>query len=136
MQRGMQILPRVLPEFMSRYPHVRVELEEFGSNTLEKMVLDGTCDLALITTTPSNSRLRYQLIENEEILLIAARSTQLARSHSKWNAPPHRSGEGGAFHQSGRGPQHPHGAGSFVSVKRHPAGNSAGIPQFRGLPPV
>ena len=79
-QRGMQILPRVLPEFMGRYPHVRVELEEFGSNTLEKMVLDGSCDLALITTTPSNSRLRYQLIENEEILLIAARNTQLARS--------------------------------------------------------
>lgn len=78
-QRGMQILPRVLPGFMARYPNVRIELEEYGSYTLERMVLDGTCDLALVTTDPSNPRLTYLLIENEEILLIAARETQLAR---------------------------------------------------------
>ena len=79
LQRGVQILPRVLPEFLRRYPHIHVGLEEYGSNTLEKMVLDQTCDMALITTEPSNPRLRYRLIENEEILLIASPVTDLAR---------------------------------------------------------
>lgn len=78
-QRGMQILPRVLPRFMQQYPHVRIQLEEYGSNTLEKMVLDGTCDLALITTNPSKPRLNYLLVENEEILLIAGKNTKLAQ---------------------------------------------------------
>ncbi len=36
LQRGVQILPRVLPEFLRRYPHIHVGLEEYGSNTLEK----------------------------------------------------------------------------------------------------
>ena len=50
MQRGMQLLPMVIPEFLRQYPHVKIELEERGSATLEKLLHEGKCDIALITT--------------------------------------------------------------------------------------
>ena len=77
-QRGLRLLPQVMPPFLKKYPHLRVSLTEFGSDTLERMVLDGACDFALITTDAASPRLRYRLVETEEILLIAARGTALA----------------------------------------------------------
>ena len=77
-QRGIRLLPEVMPAFLRKYPHLRVHLAEYGSDTLERMVLDGTCDFALITTDAASPRLRYRLVETEEILLIAARETALA----------------------------------------------------------
>ena len=52
LQRGMQLLPLVIPEFIKQYPHVKIELEERGSATLEKLLHEGKCDIALITTNP------------------------------------------------------------------------------------
>lgn len=77
-QRGMRLLPTVLPPIMQKYPHLRIELEEYGSDTLEKMVINGTCDFALITTSAESPHLRYRLVENEKILLIASLGTALA----------------------------------------------------------
>lgn len=78
-QRGMMLLPRVLPVFMQKYPHVKVELIEQGSVMLEKLVAEGECDVALVTTTPhSKDELEYTLIMNERIVLIAANDTEIA----------------------------------------------------------
>ena len=78
LQRGMQILPLVIPEFAERYPHVRIELVERGSASLEKMMHDGMCDIALITTTPRYDKLEYVLLKNEEIVLVASLKTKLS----------------------------------------------------------
>lgn len=77
-QRGLQLLPLVIPEFVKRYPYVKVELVEYGSETLERVTMEGQCDIALITTSKKPNRLSYVLIENEELVLMAARSTRLA----------------------------------------------------------
>lgn len=77
-QRGIRLLPQVIPEFASRYPYIRVELVEHGSDTLERLTAEGECDIALLTTSEKPNKLNYVLIENEEIVLIAARSTKLA----------------------------------------------------------
>lgn len=77
-QRGLQILPLVVPEFSRQYPFIRLELVEQGSATLERMTSEGQCDLALIATNEKPNRLRYVLIENEELVLMVARSTDLA----------------------------------------------------------
>ena len=37
-QRGLQLLPHVIPEFRTQYPLVRIELIEQGSAILEKMI--------------------------------------------------------------------------------------------------
>lgn len=80
MQRSMQLLPLVLPTFTRLHPHVRIHLEEHGSGTLEKMLHDGKCDLALITTSPRYEDLSYLLLETEEVVLMASKETALARS--------------------------------------------------------
>ncbi|MCM1148546.1 MAG: LysR family transcriptional regulator [Butyricicoccus sp.] len=76
-QRGLQLLPLVLPEFSRRYPDVQLILEEHGSELLEKIVGDGKIDLGLVTTEPSDSNLKYILIENESYVLLTSRGSAL-----------------------------------------------------------
>ena len=78
-QRGLQILPLAVPEFVQHYPFVRLDLVEHGSDTLERLTAEGECDVALVTTSRRSSRLRYVLIENEEVVLMASAETKLAR---------------------------------------------------------
>jgi len=78
-QRGLQLLPQVLPEFMRLYPHVKIKLREEGSGRLERMTMEGICDIAFVTTISKNNRMNYVLIENEQLVLIAAKSTALAQ---------------------------------------------------------
>ncbi len=78
-QRGLQLLPLVIPSFIARYPYVKIQLLEEGSGMLERRVSEGQCDLALVTTASKRTRLRYELIENEQLMLVAAKTTELAR---------------------------------------------------------
>lgn len=77
-QRGLQLLPLVIPEFARQYPYIRVELVEHGSATLERLTSEGQCDMALIATNQKPNKLNYVLIENEQVILMVARSTDLA----------------------------------------------------------
>ena len=58
-QRGIQLLPLIIPEFIKRYPYVKIELLEYGSDTLERLTAEGQCDLGLITTAVKPNRLNY-----------------------------------------------------------------------------
>lgn len=80
-QRGLQLLPSVIPAFVDKYPHVKIRLCEEGSDRLEQLITEGQCDVAFITTSSKRNRLRYVLIENEDLVLIAAKSTALARKY-------------------------------------------------------
>lgn len=81
MQRGMNLLPLVLPPFIEKYPFVEIELEEHGSDRLERMVQEGICDIALVTTNPKINQLEYILIEHEQLVLMAANTTAIAARH-------------------------------------------------------
>ena len=78
-QRAMQVMPYVLPRFHARYPHVKLDVRESGSATTEAAVLDGTVDLACLTTYPKHEELNYILIEEEELVLLTSRNSQLAK---------------------------------------------------------
>ena len=80
-QRGIQLLPQVLPEFMRRYPHVKIRLQEEGSARLERMTMEGVCDLSFVTTNSKNNRMHYILIKNEHLVLVAAKTTALAHRY-------------------------------------------------------
>jgi len=77
-QRGLQLLPQVIPEFAKCYPYVKVELVEHGSATIERLTSEGQCDIAFIATNEKPNRLHYFLLENEEVVLMAANTTDLA----------------------------------------------------------
>lgn len=78
-QRGMQVLPYVLPQFLKAYPYVEVTVTEEGSTETEKLVLDGRVDLACFTTVPKRDELNYILVENEELVLLTSKNTNLAK---------------------------------------------------------
>ena len=78
-QRAIQVLPFVLPRFKKKYPHVVVNVQEEGSATTESAVLDGSVDLACLTTYPKHEDLNYILVENEELVLLSSKNTDLAK---------------------------------------------------------
>ena len=78
-QRAIQVLPFVLPRFKKKYPHVVVNVQEEGSATTESAVLDGSVDLACLTTYPKHEELNYILVENEELVLLSSKNTDLAK---------------------------------------------------------
>ncbi len=78
-QRAMQMLPRVMPVFRQRYPHIKLEIKEAGSNITEKSVLNGDVDIAIMTTSPGNDELIYELVETEDVVLVANKLTMLAQ---------------------------------------------------------
>lgn len=88
LQRGMQLLPIVIPQFVKMYPRVRIDLMEHGSSALEKLVNEGLCDVALATTEPRYTGLHYELLETEEVVLIAAKTSDFARSFATWDEIP------------------------------------------------
>ena len=78
-QRGMELLPELYPRFKKQFPHVEIELHEQGSATMEKSVLEGEVGIALLTTFPKHADLYYDLIQEEELVLIVNRDCALAK---------------------------------------------------------
>ena len=78
-QRGMELLPELYPRFKKRFPHVGLELHEQGSATMEKSVLEGGVGIALLTTSPRHEELVYDLIQEEQLVLIVNRECELAK---------------------------------------------------------
>lgn len=78
-QRGMELLPELYPRFKKRFPHVGLELHEQGSATMEKSVLEGEVGIALLTTFPRHEELVYDLIQEEQLVLIVNRECELAK---------------------------------------------------------
>lgn len=77
--RAMQVMPLVLPIFCSQYPNVTLELTESGSGTLEKLLQGGSIDLALAALESTSTTLAYELIEKEEIGILAGRNSATAK---------------------------------------------------------
>lgn len=78
-QRAMQVLPYVLPKFKQQYPFVSIDLREGGSTITENRVLEGSVDLACITTSPKHDELHYILVEDEELALLTSKNSDLAK---------------------------------------------------------
>ena len=113
-QRGIQLLPLIIPEFIKRYPYVKIELLEYGSDTLERLTAEGQCDLGLITTAVKPNRLNYVLIENEQVVLMAARSTELAHRFEDRQLHRHQGRDGRKIRLHDGKPQRPHHSGQAL----------------------
>jgi DNA-binding transcriptional LysR family regulator len=76
--RGIYILPRALPLFRERFPRVRVTVFEANSAELEHNILTGEIDLALVTVGDKHSDIVYEIINDEEIVLVMSPDHPLA----------------------------------------------------------
>ena len=79
LQRGLSLLPQVLSVYCEKHPQIDIDLYEFGSTKLEGMLEECKLDLAFITTEPNVSAINYNLIQNEEIGVLAAKTSDLAK---------------------------------------------------------
>lgn len=75
---GSYYFPKVLTEFKQKYPKIKIQLVDQGTAALEKMLLNGELDLALIRGDLENPQLRYTELINEEIVAGMASSHELA----------------------------------------------------------
>jgi DNA-binding transcriptional LysR family regulator len=78
-QRAMQVVPYILPKFKKAYPLVQVKVYEQGSSFTEDLLLDGTIDLACLTTYPKYEELSYHLVEQEDLVLLTSRNSDIAQ---------------------------------------------------------
>jgi DNA-binding transcriptional LysR family regulator len=68
--RGTYMLPCTLPVFREEFPGVRVLVKEANSAALEDMILEGEIDLAFFTLPIRHPDIVYDIIKEEEVLLV------------------------------------------------------------------
>ena len=78
-QRADELLPQVLADFYALYPNVRIEAITAPHPELERMLLGGELNMALISGEAENTLLEYQLIASDEVVLLASKKTGLAQ---------------------------------------------------------
>lgn len=69
--RSSYLMPRALAAFEAAYPGVAVELLEQPSAVLERMLLSGEADVALMNRPEADEALECEALEQEEIVLLA-----------------------------------------------------------------
>lgn len=67
--RGHLLLPKILPEFMEKYPNIEVHVQEDNVEQLEQALIKKSVDIAIIHDTASNPDIVYTPLLPERILL-------------------------------------------------------------------
>ena len=67
--RASVSLPTVLEEFSSRYPDVELRITNANSLPLEKMIIEGNLDLAVIIETDQHKELNYMPLMDDPVYL-------------------------------------------------------------------
>jgi DNA-binding transcriptional LysR family regulator len=76
--RGTYMLPRTLPEFSKEFPKVKITVKEANSAALEDMILEGEIDIAFFTLPIKHQDITYDIIKDEEVVLVMSPSHPLA----------------------------------------------------------
>lgn len=78
--RGIYMLPRTLPAFQDRYPHVKVNIFEGSSDENDRRLLDGQVEVAFYSK-PSviNPQIEYENLMEEELLICTCRNHPIGR---------------------------------------------------------
>lgn len=73
---GMNILPKVLPEFNKRYPNVELIVMERNTKTLEELVLSGDVDFALthVHKKDLNEKIQYKILREDHFVLVTQKN--------------------------------------------------------------
>jgi DNA-binding transcriptional LysR family regulator len=75
---GSYFFPKVLTEFKQKYPNIKIHLVDQGTAALEKMLLNGELDLALVRGDLENPQLRYTELIDEEVVAGIGKTHPLA----------------------------------------------------------
>ena len=70
MNRSAYAVPLTIPKFKAEFPEVDISIQERSSEALEQMLLDGALDIVVFNYPVRNPQLDYEVIDQEELLLI------------------------------------------------------------------
>jgi DNA-binding transcriptional LysR family regulator len=73
------MLPRILGEFKSQYPHVKPRLVVANSESIETRVAEHTLDIGLIESPSHQSNLQCEVCCDDELVVICAPGSPLAK---------------------------------------------------------
>lgn len=73
------VIPSVLARFNQKYPSVGLTLYNGNSHEMERLLLDGMVDVALVENASSSQGLRYGSIANDSIVAVVGITGTLAR---------------------------------------------------------
>lgn len=76
---GSYYFPKVLTAFKKKYPQIKIVLFDQGTSTLEKMLLNGDLDIAVVRADQENPHLRYAGFIEEEIVVGMSSDHALAK---------------------------------------------------------
>lgn len=73
---GMNILPKVLPEFNKKYLNVELIVMERNTKTLEELVLSGDVDFALthVHKKDLNEKIQYKILREDHFVLVTQKN--------------------------------------------------------------
>ena len=76
---GAGFFPQVISGFKDRYPGIEIQLMEVGTKSIEGGIIDGTLDVGVICSHPSNSdQFDQHLLISDPILLVMHREHEFA----------------------------------------------------------
>ena len=82
--RCAYVLPKTLPEFNAKYPHVKVNIFEGTSAMIDKRLLDGDIDLAFYSKPhEQNTHIEYETLAREELKVCTCRNHPVKSSARK-----------------------------------------------------
>jgi DNA-binding transcriptional LysR family regulator len=73
------LVPSLLARFEKRYPHIDIDLRTDNKVALERMILNGEVDVALINNPPSNHSLALERYRREPVVTFVSRNHPLAK---------------------------------------------------------
>lgn len=77
--RSLYLLPYFFSDLKDSFPNIRVEIVEKNSQDLEKGVLDGRIDIAIISLPLTNADLDYIKFFEEELFLVTPKNTEYSK---------------------------------------------------------
>ena len=84
------MLPKTLPAFNKKYPHVKINIFEGTSATIDKKLLDGDIDLAFYSKPyESNEHIEYETIATEELLVCTCKNHPVKKFAEKISSGSH-----------------------------------------------
>jgi LysR family cyn operon transcriptional activator len=64
------LLPRVIAEFVSAFPHVHITVEELTALKIEQMITEGGIDLGIAFSPAASEEIETEVLFDEELVLI------------------------------------------------------------------
>ncbi|MBQ9419549.1 MAG: LysR family transcriptional regulator [Synergistaceae bacterium] len=85
------MLPKTLPAFNEKYPHVKINIFEGTSAAIDEKLLSGDVDLAFYSKPyEANQHIEYQTLATEELLICTRKNHSVKKSAVHNPASPHK----------------------------------------------